>query len=111
MKMKKLIPLALVTLIAAPLVFAAPGSAVRRKLIANGLYGKIRLVQSGEDFRVYPVSGSADLSVYITSGDTRKPGEWKFVASGEDFKVKITSGLPADLTVKFINKDKLPASG
>jgi hypothetical protein len=67
------------------------------------LYGKVKVVNSGEDFKVRIVENSEDISIIKTERDPCKCGEWKFVdysedlkvrfvTSGEDFKIRYTTG-------------------
>jgi hypothetical protein len=57
------------------------------------LYGKVKVVNSNEDFKVRIVENSEDISIISTDKDPSKCGEWKFVDYSEDFKVRfVTSG-------------------
>jgi hypothetical protein len=57
------------------------------------LYGKVKVVNSGEDFKVRIVENSEDISIISTDKDPSKCGQWKFVEYSEDFKVRfVTNG-------------------
>ena len=64
------------------------------------LYGKVKVVNSGEDLKVRIVGSSEDISIIKTERDPAKCGEWKFVESSEDFKVRfVTSG--EDIKIRY----------
>jgi len=52
------------------------------------LYGKIKFVEYGEDYKVKFVKYGEDLKIkYVRYGED-KVGKWKIVEYGEDYKVK-----------------------
>ena len=52
------------------------------------LYGKIKFVEYGEDYKVKFVKYGEDLRIkYVWYGED-KVGKWKVVEYGEDYKVK-----------------------
>jgi hypothetical protein len=64
------------------------------------LYGKVKIVNYGADFKIRIVTSNEDISILQTSGDPNECGEWKFVEYSEDFKVQIvTSG--EDFTIRY----------
>lgn len=66
----------------------------------KNIFGKIKIVSSGEDYKVKKTNSSfADLSIKLV--DSRpKSGEWQYVTSEEDYKIKfVTSG--EDFSVKI----------
>ncbi len=67
----------------------AQSAQTSRKQKAMRVFGRIRFVSVGEDFKVRMVgSPLADLTVRITDFPSA-PGEWKIVSMGEDFCVRI----------------------
>lgn len=79
----------------------------RAREIAQILYGRIKVVDSGADFTVYVVQSGEDLRVRAVSDPTaaRQPGRWYFVKDfGQDYTVKFVSyGGDADLRVRFVD--------
>lgn len=73
-----------------------------RKEIASKLYGKIKIVKAGADYRVRIVKGAADLKVKIVNNFADSPGKWKLVDNLEDYSVEIVPGAE-DLTVMFVD--------
>jgi len=66
------------------------------------IYGKIKFVEYGEDYKVRFVDYGANLKVkYVEYGESSK-GNWKMVEYGEDYKIKIVS-YGEDLTVKTVS--------
>ncbi len=52
------------------------------------IYGKIKIVDYGEDYKVKKVDYGEDLKVkWVDYGENSK-GKWKEVTYGEDFKIK-----------------------
>lgn len=52
------------------------------------IYGKIKIVEYGEDYKVKKVDYSEDVKVkWVDYGENSK-GKWKAVEYGEDFKIK-----------------------
>ena len=73
-------------------------------LISKGcdVYGRIRLVNSGEDFRVRIVDSGEDVRVrYVNSGANSK-GRWRIVSSGEDFRIRIVNS-GEDFRIRKVN--------
>ena len=53
------------------------------------LYGKIKIVEYGEDYKVKFVDYGEDLKIkYVEYGEDEK-GKWKLVKYGENYKIKI----------------------
>ena len=66
------------------------------------IYGKIKFVEYGEDYKVRFVDYGANLKVkYVEYGESSK-GNWKMVEYGEDYKIKIVS-YGEDFTVKTVS--------
>ena len=90
--MKKIISI----LLSVSILAAFAGASVRdtsldgRREIARKLYGKIKIVANGADYKVRFVSHSADLRVKIVTSFPDEPGLWKIVERGQDFKIKPT---------------------
>jgi hypothetical protein len=55
------------------------------------LYGKIKFVSYGEDYKVKFVDYGEDLRIKYVSYGEDAVGKWKVVEYGEDFKVKIVA--------------------
>jgi len=53
------------------------------------VYGKIKFVEYGEDYKVNFVSIGEDIKIKYVSILADSPGEWQVVDYGEDYKVKI----------------------
>ena len=53
------------------------------------LYGKIKIVEYGEDYKVKFVNYGEDLKIKYVSYGENKVGNWKLVEYGESYKVKI----------------------
>ncbi|MCS7076769.1 MAG: hypothetical protein NZ455_08675 [Bacteroidia bacterium] len=53
------------------------------------IYGKIKLVENGEDIRVKVVSSGEKLRVRYVTENPSSPGQWELVVSGAQYKVKI----------------------
>lgn len=79
-----------------------PPKGETRKEIASKLYGKIKIVKAGADYRVRIVKGAADLKVKIVNNFADSPGKWKLVDNLEDYSVEIVPGAE-DLTVMFVD--------
>ena len=90
--MKKIISI----LLSVSILAAFAGASVRdtsldgRREIARKLYGKIKIVANGADYKVRFVSHSADLRVKLVTSFPDEPGLWKIVERGQDFKIKPT---------------------
>jgi len=53
------------------------------------LYGKIKIVEYGEDYKIKFVEYGEDLKIKYVSYGEDEVGKWKIVEYGEDYKVKI----------------------
>ena len=53
------------------------------------IYGKIKIVEYGEDYKVKFVEYGQDLKIKYVSYGEDKVGKWKLVEYGEDYKIKI----------------------
>jgi len=53
------------------------------------VYGNIKFVQFGEDYKIKFVNYGENLKIKYVSYGADSPGAWKVVKYGEDFKVKI----------------------
>lgn len=81
---------------------ASAHSADAARVIAQKLYGKIRITPGdGSAIKVRIVSdGSEDFRVRRTSAATRA-GQWQIVNGGEDFRVRFVDG-GEDIRVRFV---------
>ena len=70
------------------------------------LWGKVRFVEYGEDFRVRVVECGEDLTVAISNGPTRC-GEWDTVSIGEDFRVRLVDCFE-DFSIRYSPFPYLP---
>ena len=73
-----------------------------RREIAEKLYGRIQVVESGADYNVRLLQSGADLRVKIVESGENQIGRWKFVESGADFRVKFWVGGGGDISVCFV---------
>jgi len=64
------------------------------------LYGKVRIVNTGETFKVR-ISDFPDLNVLITPHPL-KCGEWEFVEIGENFSIRFVE-IGEDFSIKYSN--------
>jgi len=55
------------------------------------IYGKIKFVEFGEDYKVKFVTFGEDLKVKYVSILADSPGEWQVVEFGEDYKIKVVN--------------------
>ena len=65
------------------------------------LFGKVRIVQYGEDFTVRAVTYSEDFKIQHVSYSQTECGKWQFVEYGEDFKIRFVE-YSEDFKVKFV---------
>lgn len=65
------------------------------------LYGKVKIVDYGEDIKIKYVDYSEDIKVKFVSSSADDCGEWQIVEYGEDLKVKIVD-YSEDLKVKEV---------
>lgn len=65
------------------------------------LYGDVKIVESGEDFRVELVEYSADLEVKIVDYNADRCGEIHLVEYGADAKVRVVENN-GDIKVKIV---------
>jgi len=65
------------------------------------VYGKIKFVEFGEDYKVKIVSIGEDLKIKYVNTLADSPGEWQVVEFGEDYKVKIVD-FGEDFKVKEV---------
>lgn len=65
------------------------------------LYGKVKVVERGADFKVKIVSSFPDLKVKLVESFPDKCGKWKFVESFPDFTVQFVESFP-DFTIKYV---------
>jgi hypothetical protein len=66
------------------------------------VYGKIKFVEFGEDYKVKFVSFGEDLKIKYVSFGADSPGEWKSVEFGEDYKIKVVE-FGEDYKVKEVS--------
>ena len=76
-----------VALFSATMRYSSPKAACTYNGIP--LKGKVKIVDSGEDFKIRYVSYDADIRVKLVDWMADDCGEWQIVESGEDFKVKV----------------------
>jgi len=94
---------ALLVIAAAGLTGFAPStSAEKADKDVCDVYGKIKIVEYGEDYKVKKVDYSEDLKVkWVEYGEDRE-GKWKEVDYSEDFKIKWVD-YGEDFKVKFVD--------
>ncbi|WP_017863266.1 hypothetical protein [Leptospira santarosai] len=79
------------------------GNSITSSCTLNGvkLYGRVRVVSIGEDFRVTVVRDGEDLKVESGMINPDSCGRWQFVNIGEDFKIRYVD-LDADFTIRLV---------
>ena len=65
------------------------------------VYGKIRFVTIGEDYKIKYVKGSADVDIKFVNASPNK-GQWKVSSIGADYKIKVVS-IGEDFTVREVS--------
>lgn len=65
------------------------------------IYGKIKLVESGEDIKVKIVSSGEKLRVRYVTENATAPGQWELVVVGAKYKVKIVES-GEDFTIREV---------
>ena len=65
------------------------------------LYGKVKVVNAGEDFKVRKVRSFGNLRVREVKYP-KKCGQWEFVETFEDFKIRYVDALE-DFSIEFVN--------
>jgi SHS2 domain-containing protein len=81
-------------------VFCYPFMRMSQK--ACNVYGKIKFVDYGEDYKVKFVKYGEDLSIKYVNYGEKKGGTWKVVDYGEDYKLKIVK-YGEDFTAKEVD--------
>ena len=76
----------------------------KKNCTCNGtpLYGKVKIVEIGEDFKVRIVNISEDLKVEIVNISPYECGKWEFVEISEDFKVRFVE-IGEDFKIRFVD--------
>ena len=75
-----------------------------RRAVAETLYGKIRVVEIGEDYKVRVVNIDEDLRVRLTPFANRR-GQWNFVEISEDYKIRFVD-VGEDIKIRFVDIDE-----
>ena len=78
-----------------------------RSEIAKKLYGRIRVVPAGEDYRVRVVGAGEDLGVRVVECAPTTPGQWAFVPAGEDFEIRFVEA-GEDISIRFVGAGEGP---
>ena len=65
------------------------------------VYGKIRFVDIGEDYKVKFVIAGEDVRIKYVLAGANSPGEWDIVDIGEDYKIRVVS-FGEDFKVKEV---------
>jgi hypothetical protein len=66
------------------------------------VFGKIRYVDYGEDYKVKIVDYGADIDVVHEQYFADSPGEWRTVDFGEDYKIRVVD-FGEDFTIKYVS--------
>lgn len=66
------------------------------------LYGRVKIVDSFEDFRVRRVSAFEDLRVKDVTSFPNSCGRWQYVESFPDFRVKFVDSFE-DFNIRSVN--------
>ena len=75
-----------------------------KKEIAYKLYGRIKIVNYGEDYAVRIASNAPDLDVCLVeiSQYANRPGYWMIVENNEDFRVRFVQ-YAEDISIQFVS--------
>lgn len=65
------------------------------------VYGKIKLVENGEDVKVKVVSSGEKVRVRYVTENANAPGQWELVVAGAQYKVKIVDS-GEDFTIREV---------
>lgn len=71
------------------------------KFDMSKLYGKVRVVDSMEDYKVRIVEIAEDLRVRKVTMWASSPGQWEMVTFNEDFKVRFVD-FGEDFKIRFV---------
>ena len=76
-----------------------------KKEIAYKLYGRIKIVNYGEDYTVRIASSSPDLDVCLVENSqyADRPGYWMIVENNEDFRVRFVP-YSEDISIQFVDR-------
>ncbi len=98
---KNILTLILIFCVFAPIAEAVD---ISSSCTYNGrpLYGRVRVVDSFEDFKVRVVESFEDIRVRPVSSFARNCGQWEFVNSFEDFKIRYVDSFE-DFKIKFVD--------
>ena len=66
------------------------------------VYGEIKVVDYGEDYKVKVVDYGEDLEVKTVDYGEEHEGRWKFVDYGEDYKIKFVD-YGEDFSIKYVD--------
>ena len=83
---------------------AAPTEAKEASALSSHchVYGEIKVVDYGEDYKVKVVDYGEDLEVKTVDYGEEHEGRWKFVDYGEDYKIKFVD-YGEDFTIKYVD--------
>jgi hypothetical protein len=65
------------------------------------LYGRVKIVQASEDFRVRVKQSHADLDVQKVEHFPNECGKWQFVTYREDFSIRIVESSE-DFSIRYV---------
>lgn len=66
------------------------------------LYGKVKIVSYGEDFKILPAGYGEDLRVETVGYGAGSCGKWEIVTYGEDFKIRFVE-YGEDFKIRFVS--------
>jgi len=66
------------------------------------LYGKVRIVDAFEDFKVCVVDAFEDLDVDTNVANPTRCGEWEFVDAFEDFTIRYVDAFE-DFSIRYVD--------
>lgn len=66
------------------------------------LHGKVKVVESFEDFKVRVVNSFEDIRVDTNWYGQMGCGDWKFVTAGEDFTIRYVNAFE-DFKIRYVN--------
>jgi hypothetical protein len=68
----------------------------------KNLYGKVKIVEAGEDLKIRVVESGEDLRVHLVDFRSDHCGEWQIVEVGEDFRVRFVEA-GEDFRIRYVD--------
>ena len=93
MKIERILGLLIVTFVFAQAGYASGKITSNCTYKGKPLYGKVKVVDSFEDFKVKKVTSFEDIRVKEVTSFPDRCGRWQYVNSFEDFKIKFVEEI------------------